>query len=305
MHECPHLIRLSRNYSKRLAVMLAGLWLGVGLPARADVGACILEHSTGQREAKAGHLKQASELFASCAAMQDCPDPIRAECSEFHRDTEKNIPTVIFSVVDAHGKDLSDVRVFAEQELLTDALDGRATQLDPGKHEFRFELAQGEQFTTAVLIREGEKNRVVSVRVPEKQSVPAQPQPGLAGAETTRNALPVGFWIAAGIGAAALTSWGVFALSGHSLQSKLDECSPNCNASRHGDFDAMRRDYLIADLSLGVGIASAGVATWFVLSQPASTARAKQQRGQNAPQLTLLPVASVSGSWLLLSTTRF
>lgn len=60
----------------------------------------------------------------------------------------------------------------------------------------------------------------------------------------------------------ALGSWGV------SEQSKMEACSPNCAPSFHHNFDAMRRDYLIADISLGVAVASAGVAGWWFLSTP-------------------------------------
>jgi hypothetical protein len=68
------------------------------------------------------------------------------------------------------------------------------------------------------------------------------------------------------LGAAALGSFAFFALTGKSDENDLrDSCSPNCPES---DVDSVRTKYLVADISLGVGIASLGAATWlFVTSR--------------------------------------
>ena len=58
----------------------------------------------------------------------------------------------------------------------------------------------------------------------------------------------------------------MFAPLGHDQQPSLDECAPDCPNSRQDDYDAMRRNYLIADISLGVALASAGIATWTLIS---------------------------------------
>ncbi len=303
MSEQMKLSGVSRSYSRIGRAATFALLLSIGRQSRADVQTCVDAHSTGQREVKAGHLNRASELFAACGALEDCPDPIRVECIEFHRETERNIPTVIFGVVDEYGRDRTDVRVFAAERLLSDGLNGRALRLDPGKYTFRFELPHGVSLDREVLVREGEKNRLVSVRVPAKGLTLAQSaSPVSQTTATARSTLPTGFWISVGVGAAALVSWGAFALAGQAHQSKLDDCSPGCNADRRSDFDAMRRDYLIADISLGAAVASAGLATWFVLShRDANTARAKAP----TPSLKIVPSASKHGAGLFITAYSF
>lgn len=305
-----------RNVTKGIAA-LATLYsiLVIPLRAHADVKSCINSHESGQVEAKAGRLKHAAELFAACGAMEDCPTAVRAECVELYRDVAKSLPTVIFSVVDEQGNDITNVQVYAANQLLTASLDGRALALDPGKYSLKFAFPKGEPVETDVLVREGEKNRVITVkaqvRTPAKSSTPVSVQDRVSSEAdatnaNTRDALPLGVWVSAGVGATAIASWGVFALLGRSKQSKVDECSPKCDASLHGDFDAMRRDYLVADISLGVAVASAGAATWFLLSNnSAPSVQSAMYATKRSARLSLLPLLSVSSAGFVVSAEAF
>ncbi|MET0791455.1 MAG: hypothetical protein ABW061_08030 [Polyangiaceae bacterium] len=277
--------------------------------ARADVASCAQAHASGQHEAKSGHPKAAAQLFASCLASEGCPEAIRAECLEFARDNEKSLPTVIFAVSDAKGKDLVDVRVYsaddpsAADELLAEKLDGRAVAIDPGEHHFKFVLASGDPISSDVLVREGEKNRIVSVHVPAPVTrAPAAPleqdQPS-----SHSSSLSPAFWISSGVAAAALTSFTVFSLLGHSRQSQLSDCSPGCAPSRRDDFDAMHRDYLIGDLSLGVALVSAGAATWFLLSGQHPKGAPDQARSFGfSKRVAVLPLSSAAGFSVSVNT---
>jgi len=277
----------------------------LGLPrvAHADVAACVRAHASGQREAKAGRLKAASELFEACVSQAGCPDAIRAECAEFHKSTQRDLPTLIFAAIDAQGGDLIQVRVSADDQILTETLDGRPIALDPGQHHFKFELSSGEILESDVLVREGEKNRIVSMRA--KQTPNASDETSGTGNAATagQHRLPPGFWVASGVGAAALLSFGAFALAGHGKQSTLDHCAPNCSSINHADYDAMKRDYLIADISLGVAVASAGVATWlFFSSKPSS---APEHAASPFRNVSVTPLVSTHGAGLLLNARAF
>ncbi|MEI9941052.1 MAG: hypothetical protein WDO69_27865 [Pseudomonadota bacterium] len=276
--------------------VVLSLCLGLPRVALADVTACVQSHASGQREAKAGRLKAASELFASCVSEEGCPDAIRSECAEFRKDTERNLPTVIFAALDERGGDLIQVRVYADEQALTETLDGRPIAVDPGEHHFMFELASGQVLQSDVVIREGEKNRIVSLRLP--------PPPKSEVNETQRK-LPPSFWVASGVGAAALASWGAFAVIGHGKQSALAECSPTCSPSSRADYDAMRRDYLIADISLGVAVASAGVATWLFLSSDGSSSADRHAASSAGSRLSVLPLVSTRGAGLVLNASAF
>ena len=298
------------------AAVIFNFVLSVAGHARGDATACIASHAAGQREVNAGRLILASELFVSCASSEECPNAIRAECVERYRDVEKSTPTVIFSVVDEHGKDLTDVQVYSTDQLLAQSLNGRSVTVDPGKHVFRFILPGGEAISEDVLIREGEKNRIVSARVrehgqartesPPEGRLSAQRQDTPASSAASPNSLPAGFWVVAGISGTALASFGVFALLGHSQQSDLDNCSPNCAVIRHDDFDAMRRNYLIADVSLGVAAASAGIAAWFFFSSSDSTSPVDEHSTVgSSTRVSVVPLLSAPGFSLQVNTTAF
>lgn len=280
-------------------VVLSSL-LGIPRVANADVAACVRAHASGQREAKAGRLKAASELFAACVSEDGCPDAIRAECAEFHESTQRDLPTLIFAAIDAQGADLIQVRVYADERLLSESLDGRPIALDPGQHHIKFELASGEVLESDVLVREAEKNRIVSMRA---KATPKAESEATNEATPGKRGLPAGFWVASGVSAAALVSFGAFALAGHGKQSALDDCAPSCSSSSHADYDAMKRDYLIADISLGVAVASAGVATWFFFSSKA--ANKPEHAASPFRNVSVTPLVSTRGAGLLLNASAF
>jgi len=279
-------------------VVLSSL-LGFPRAALADVAACVRAHTSGQREAKAGRLKAASESFASCVSQVGCPDAIRTECAEFRKDTERNLPTLIFAALDEQGSDLIQVRVYSDDQILAESLDGRPIAVDPGAHRIKFELSSGQVLTSDVLVREGEKNRIVSLRAKPE---PAAPRPEV---RESQRKLPASFWVASAVSAGALVSWGAFAVSGYGKQSSLAECSPNCSASSHADYDAMRRDYLIADLSLGAAVASAGVATWLFLSSDRSSTADQAKASRLSSRLSVVPLVSVRSVALVLNASAF
>jgi hypothetical protein len=294
---------------------VSALELGLPRRAQADVITCINAHAAGQRELKSGRFKAATELFTSCATSPSCPDAIRVECVEFRQAVEKSIPTVVFSVIDERGNDVPNVRVYAAKELIAARLDGRAVALDPGKYELRFVLADGAVINNEVVVREGEKNRVITVHTGPQDGTlgPLAPPSNTlstraavpvaeltSSPDASQRRLPIAFWVSAGVGTVALGSWSTFALLGHHRQTELNECSPHCETSRHSDFNAMRRDYLIADLSLGVAVASAGLAAWFYFS---GATPAVSEGGTRSPvSFSVQPTFSARGANLVLTT---
>lgn len=300
-------ISLARKLGRRATIAaLLLLLITVAAPARADVTACLDAHAEGQRASKAGQWKLASELFAACASNDACPEPVRAECVDFYAAAQKSVPTVIFSATDARGRDVAAVRVYSGEALVSETLDGRALVLDPGTHRFRFVFGSGEVVEKDVLIREGEKNRIVNARA--AAAAPALPPAGSTPEPENpeRASLPTSFWIASGVGAVALASFGVFALAGRGEQSTIDACSPNCDTSRRANYDAMRRNYLIADVSLGIAVVSAGVATWsFLSSRKDPTAARGSRRERQSAGVSVAPFVSGSGAGVAFDARGF
>jgi hypothetical protein len=279
--------------------------------AHADAASCTQAHAGAQREQKAGRLKAASQQFMACGSDETCPERVRNDCVERYNAVEKLIPTVIVSLVDASGKDVPSAQVYANDALLTSELDGRAIALEPGRYTFRFVLPSGEEVKTDALVREGEKNRLVTAKLDAPAADTATAAGPASAAPTTPTeardeGLPAGFWVASGIGVAALASFTTFAVMGRRKHEDLADCSPDCNASRQDDYDSLKRNYLIADISLGAAAVSFGVATVLFLTsgkkeQPTQTARASLPR----PRLSVVPARTGVGGALVFSGPSF
>ncbi|MGC4092889.1 MAG: hypothetical protein QM756_34390 [Polyangiaceae bacterium] len=269
--------------------------------ARADAASCSAAHTSGQRETNAGHLKSASDAFRACASDETCPQEIKNECMSRYQEVSALTPSLVFGVQSDSG-DITQVKVWNGSQLLTDALDGRQIQIDPGKYQFRFVLPSGEELTSDVLVREGEKNRLVTVRAPSHAPAPAPAPLSSAPPAPVKKSkgVPAGFWIASGVGVAALGSFAAFGILGKKQQTSLAECSPRCDAERHDDYDRMRRSYLIADISLGAAAVSAGIAAIILAGSSGSESSAPRA----ARALTLVPVVTTQSA-ALVTTARF
>jgi hypothetical protein len=68
--------------------------------------------------------------------------------------------------------------------------------------------------------------------------------------------------VAGGLGA---LGFAYFGLTARSADGGLDACTPNCETSK---VDAIKRDYLLANVSLAVGLMGAGAATVLWLTAP-------------------------------------
>jgi len=157
----------SRSFVRSLVAPLALTLALLPRIAAADTKACVASHASAQRETKAGRLKEAAQLYTSCGSDSACPEQLRSECATLLEQVNHLVPSVIFSAIDGKGADVSNVKVYADDTLLTDGLDGRAIELDPGKYHLRFVLPDNSVLSSDVLIREGEKNRLIELRAPE------------------------------------------------------------------------------------------------------------------------------------------
>ena len=254
--------------------------------AAADTKTCVASHASAQREVKAGRLKQAAQLFTACGSDDACPEQLRAECSELLDKVKISIPSVILSAIDGKGADVSEVKVYIDDTLLIDGLDGRSVELDPGKYHFRFLLPDNSELSVDALVREGEKNRVIGVRAAaEEKPAPVSAPPALANpvaieapSKPLERKPPVAAWIATGAAVVGFATFGTFAILGSSDKKKLEECAPHCPESEHSRHDSLKTKFLIADVGLGVGAASAIVAGILFLTSGPSEADRRAKR---------------------------
>ena len=189
--------------------LVLGALLFVARSASADVQACLAASEKGQRARSAGKLREAREYFLVCGA-EGCPKLVRQDCAQWNSELAQTLPTVVFGARDKDGRDLFDVSVSMDGEVLVTKLDGKSVTVDPGKHTFRFEAAGQPPVEEVALIKEGERARVLNVTFGGGSGPGAQgPTPS-----DQRGTSPAGGhtpypWIVVGLGAVGVAAGAV------------------------------------------------------------------------------------------------
>src|SRR5262249_28351238 len=153
-------------------------------------------------------------------------------------------------------------------KVIATKLDGKSIEVDPGLHTFRFTHEGAPPLEEKLLVREGERSRLVSASwARPAANAPAAPPPAPGTApfqrtlypqETSRvpgeRPIPATVWIAGGAGLVFTGAFVVLGLNGNSKKSSLTtSCSPFCSDS---DVSGVRTRYILADVSLGLGLVS-------------------------------------------------
>jgi len=226
---------------------------------------CAQAYEQGQVQRKSGGLLQARITLQQCA-QDECPDFIRNDCLGWFAEVQNDVPSLVFAAK-SQGRDLSDVRVYLGSRVLASRIDGQLLELDPGAYDLRFQSPGMEPQTKHFVLVPGERNRLIEVElVPlgtaHDQVIPAPLPP------RPRSLLLPGIF--AGVGAVGLGGFVGLGAWGRTNESKLERsCSPHC---RQGEVSAVKTKYLLADVSLGVGVASLAVAAYFFFREDAGDA---------------------------------
>jgi hypothetical protein len=225
---------------------------------------CATAYEQGQEQRKSGQLVTARSTLQLCA-RDECPDFIRTDCATWYGEVQNEVPTLVFAAR-SRGRDLADVRVSLRGKMLTSRIDGQVVELDPGEHDFAFEAAGMQRLEQRFVIARGERNRLIQVElVPLAATAPVEVR---APSVRQRSWLVPGIF--AGVGVAGLGGFAGLGAWGRASESKLeDTCAPTCSRDR---VSGVRTKYLMADVSLGVGVASLALGAYFLLrdEQPAS-----------------------------------
>ena len=216
----------------------------------AEKQACIDAHSRGQALVRDGKLHDAREQFIACG-RESCPGAIRKDCAQWLGEANEQQPSVVIGAKDDHGKDTVKVRVLVDGNEVQKMLDGRPIELDPGTHSFHYVLENKKTLDEQVLIRQGEKNRKLTAVFPRVQEPPKPFE------------IPTAGYVLGGVAIGAIGNFVAWAIVGKNQQSELESsCAPRCPQE---DADAMRRDYALADVSLGLALVAAGAAVAITL----------------------------------------
>ena len=251
-------------------------WLSLGVmgtlllgraSAAENLQDCAQAYERAQEEKKTGQLISALTQLKTCVALE-CPAFIREDCARWMAQAESALPTVVFPI-DEDGNDLTDVAILCDSKPLTGKLNGKAVPVDPGLHAFSFQAPGHASVERKVLAREGEHNRIIKVvfNSTTKIHTPLEPPSASSGtafqAETDTRSRKLAPYAFAGVGILGLAGFTTFAFLGNSQARDLERsCSPNCQP---GQVDSVKTKYHLADVSLGVGLVSVGVATYLWL----------------------------------------
>lgn len=221
---------------------------------------CVDSFGKAQDAREAGQFSQAGKLFLSCA-QPACPALVQSECARLADEMAKLQPSVTFVARDGAQNDLPETLVFLDgTQIATRLGDGKAHEVDPGRHEVRFVHA-GKEVTVTVVVNQGEKGRGVvgvfpslpgapptSLPLFEKAPIAKEPVPAPAAPGLKRSSGPL---VLVGLGTAAMVAGGV--LLGVGLAKIPASCSLATN-----ECVAPPKDPVFAQASSGVSMANLG-----------------------------------------------
>ncbi len=280
------------NSTFRLLTLASATFvLSVATPeARADQKAeCSAAYEKSQELRTASKLRSAREQLLICA-QSECPDFIKRDCSKWLGEVDATLPTLVFSAK-ASGKDITDVKVLVDGAVVAESLDGRAVPWDPGSQTFVFESAEHGQQEVTLTVKEGQKAQSVEASFGGEGGSGDGVELDTAKADDKTLAYVLG-----GVGIVGLGAFGFFALTGKSDEDKL-ACAPTKTCT-DDDVDPIKQKYLFADIGLGVGVVSLGIATYLLLS-PSGKSEPSADVARNV-RVDMAPItgggfASVSG----------
>lgn len=267
--------KLRANLTAGLVSLSALVNLSSGYAAEEDSKAtCANDAERAQRLRDDSKLVEARALLVRCS-QRSCPSAVARECSVWLDELTTRLPTVVPSARDEDGNDLTALRVLLDEKLLTSEVNGSAFPTNPGRHTLRFEPRQGPSTDVTIVVREGERGRIVTATLPTKSaSVPspdARTTPSQALAITpTKGRIPAAAYVTGGIGVVSL---GVASYAGIrgllDYQDRKDRCAPDCSAE---DVDSVRTILLVATVAGLVSVASWSATLAIYLGRPKGSA---------------------------------
>ena len=243
--------------------------------------ACLAAHEAALALKTEKKPHAAHEKLVICARTE-CPVIVRKECTDQLDVVQAAAPTVALEALDDKGSSDTAVKVSLDGNVVAEKLTGAAVNVEPGEHVFVFERASdGKKMEQKLLIVEGEKNRkvVADYQTLLPKAVPPPPPP-----PPEPKKVPVLAYVAGGVALAGFGSFAFFSLTGINKENELAAdpseggCKPRCTAD---DLAPVKRDYLIGDISLAVGIVATAAAV--ILALPALTSSSPKNAAALGP----------------------
>ena len=295
---------MNRARTKVCGILVASI-LAAKSDARANAAdakkECAAAYEKTQSLRDEGKLTEARKYALACAAPV-CPEFMVKECAAWLSQVDASLPSVVLEVRDGKGAEATSAQVSLDGAPWLNDLDGKAKPLNPGSHTIRVSIAGVEPLEQSIQIREGEKNRTLTIRFQVPGAIPPvtasagwpeqsdQQPPPPQDTIPSRSPAP---WIIGGLGLAALAAGGVMGalvLHDQSVASDPAQCSAARMLCTAAGADAQAQGRALGPATTaalvvgGVGIATAAI--WLGV---------RRSGQKNAPAAVLGASAGVAG----------
>ena len=236
------------------ALVVAASLLAAEIAYADETAECSAAYQNAQRQKMAGRFREARANLLVCA-KPSCPQFISSDCTGWLPEIEQQLPTLVFAALDESGHDVANAEVRVDGERVPNATDGLPHPFDPGEHAI--ELRSGARvMTQRLVLRTGEKARRIELRFP---SVPGSTSP-----ELVRRPIPASAFAFGGLALAFVATSSIFWAIGTSDANAYNASCPTCTTAHR---DGVLRELVVGDVSLGLAVASATIATILVLTR--------------------------------------
>lgn len=196
--------------ARTIAILASGALIAATSSARAEdscsaayeAADLLVHHTTG------ASLVEARDTLRICAGPS-CKEWMVRDCTTWLSEVEARMPSVVLAATDPSGRDLVDVTVSSDGTLLASSLSGNALEMNPGRHRFTFLLPDGRRAEQEIVLREGEKRRLLTVKFDTpassaKAEAPTVASGGTIDSRTSPHSLRTAGLVTGGVGLAAL-----------------------------------------------------------------------------------------------------
>ena len=237
-----------------LVTGLAGAEPRAAPPVQASMQACVAAADRAQLARDQRRFITARQELLACSD-DACPLLVRKDCARWLDELRPRLPGIVVSARDEDEHDLVDVRVLVDGKVITEKLDGKLFLVDPGEHVFRYEPASAAPYEERVLVREGETNRLLTVKVGRRGTkAPEVAKPAPEHRVAGSRSISASSIALAGVGAIGVGGFVFFAAG---ASGDIHDMRATCGLTQScatSDVDAARGKLLVANVALGVGV---------------------------------------------------
>jgi hypothetical protein len=230
-----------------------------------ETKACLTAYDKAQDLRAEGKLRAAKEQAIACS-RGECPEALLKDCRDWLDQITQSIPSVVFDVRDDQGEFVANAKIYVDDELIAEKLEGRAIEVDPGAHRIRAQAEGYKSNELKVVIQEGQRARSIAIvlaRPAQKKMVPDA---------RDEDEVPIATWVFGGLAVAGVAVGAIFLGLGLDKRGELDACRPACVGE---DVDDMMMKLVVSDVAFSAALVAGAAALTFYLTRPTASGSAK------------------------------